>query len=934
MAGESKEPATPAAPVPGSVTLYDRETNAPVVVDAEHAHDAILSGQLNYAPGTRVPVRVGGKIGTVDADELGDAVAKYGATPVTSKAFHEHELQAQYGSTPQAALAFGVNALDSATIGLSNAAIGGLGGKDARQYIRGITEANPAAATAGDVAGFVAPIAADVLSGGALTPGIAAAEAARAGEKALARGAASAAEKGLARTAAETAILGPTRAVSAVGDVAEGAARALVGKNAESAAGRLAQNIIAGGARGVAEGGIYGVGAEVGHQYLQDNPDLTGEALGTAWVHGALLGGAFGGAIHGVSGMLSRRAPKALAGIEESGLKAAEGGPYRAASAASAAEQVERAAMPGAARESTVADKAADVIISQVDDPKKRAVLEQAWKSGFTHHEDLLDDATRTIAKSLDETLEAGRKVDMASFGESKSNQMAKLVPAENAKAAQAAALYVNKEARDVVDFLNSLASKGDQAGSLKRVENWLDDFSKVPTSQWKDPAALFDKLDDFKRRIGKEAAFGRLPFGKTEAASQFEKLYGKLQSALEDEATWGPAAIAQKEINAATTDMLGTSEFFNGQYTTRFDHEAGVPIFRAKPAAIDGFVKSLTKPANDLNVEAFAEKIARRQNFLDAVERNYSFPADVKRAIAAERKALERMGETIAKTSNEVAQVNQLKRIMEDERGHGIGGIVGVALDAVSKPGHTLARLAELEATKNRALAKLDKGVAAVKTAMSGRKKPGLTPKLSDEAPDTYEKRRAVVLAAAGKPDDAHAHISSASAPISPSAPATAQAFQRAGLRTIQYLMTVLPKPQPRPGSLTPQVDMEAWQPSDQQKAQFNRRFDAATNPDHVLHLVAAGTVTKDHVDALKATRPAMYDAAAKKLQADLSARTKPVPFEMQAPIKTFLGLPQMDPQIQRLMQANYQSAPPKSKALNRPIKMSDTTSLNANKE
>ncbi len=900
------DPVKPVAPPAGSVTLYDKETSAPVVVDAADAPAHILSGRLNYAPGTRVPVSINGKVGTVDADELGDAVAK-GAKPTTATAFHAAEQQQKYGGTGGAAAALGINALDSATLGASNALIGGVGGKGAREYMRGVTEENPSAATAGDVLGFVAPVVADVVSGGALTPGIAAAEGARL------------AERGLVRGAAEAALLGPTRVMSRAGALAESAARAVVGRNAEGAAARVAQNIIAGGARGVVEGGIAGFGQEVGKQYLQDDPDLSGEALGSAWVHGALVGGALGGVLHGVGGMLTKKAPKGLA---------------------SAVDRVEMGAEEGsvskaAAKESTFADAAAKQIISQVDDPEKAKLLEDAWKhKSFEGHDNMLVEASRKVRGSLDEAVTAANVVDRASFGESKSNQIRKLVPAENAKLAQKAAMETWAQADDVVKKLEEQTMKGGAEGSVKRLRKWLDDFGDMSDSaEWKDPAALFDKIDDFKRRIGKEAGFGRGVHGREEATNAFNALYEQVRTGLENESTWGAAAVAQKDINLATANMIDTNGKFLQRFTTQYGSEAltGAPKYIADSAKVDGFIKGLTSVAKDTDVRMTGDYIAKRSRFLDAVTKNYDLPAEALKAVAAERASLKAMSETIASTSNEVSRVNQLKSIMAEERGHSIHGIIGMALDAVTKPGISLARLAELEALKGRTLAKVDKGFASIKSALSG-SKPGLAPSL--ETHETFEKRRASLLHVASKPDEVQAHLTGTASPMASHAPATAQAFQRASMRTVQYLMTALPKPAPRAGSLTPQVDMEAWQPSDQQKNQFNRQYDMATHPEHALALVANGTITPQHVEALKATRPAMYEAQAKKLDALLRQQTKPVPFHMQAPLKTFLGLPQMDPETQKLMQANYATKGPQAPGLNKPMKMADTTTLNATKE
>lgn len=901
----------PAAP-PGTVTLYEKDTLAPVVVDAAEAPARLLSGNYGYAPGTRVPVKQGGKIGTVDASDLENAVQNFGAKPVTSAQFHEHEQQKKYGSTAQAAAAFGVNALDSASLGLSNAAIGAIGGQGAREYVRGITEANPTAATAGDIAGFIAPVAADILSAGTLTPEIAAAEAARLGER------------GLARAAVETALLGPTRLLSKAGGLAEAGARALVGKEAEGAAWRVAQNIVAGGARGVVEGGIAGVGSEAGKQFLQDDPDLSGETMGSAFIHGALIGGALGGTIGGITGLLTKKAALALAGGVEKAELAADEGVVKAA---------DHGKTP---TESTVADQAAKTIISQVDDPEKAKLLADAWKhKSFEGHDNLLADASRKVTGTLDEAIESGRVVDMNSFGEAKSNHMAKLVPAENIKPAQTALMQVWADAKKTIDGLEELPLLSGEKAGIKRLRMWLDDFGDLSDkSKWTDPAELFDKIDDFKRRIGKEAGFGRNAFGREESTRQFNDLYERTRLALEDESTWGAAAVAQREVNLATSQMIDTNGKFLQRFTSQYGSEAktGAPKYIADSAKVNGFINGLTSAANDTNAKMAADYVAKRSQFLDAVTKNYDLPADALKAVTKERASLKAMAETIAKTSDEVSKANKLKSLMADERGHSLHGIIGLALDSVTKPGISLARLAELEAMKNRVLTKIDDGFASVKQALRGsgeRKKTGLPP----HDRDTYEKRRNAVLHVASQADAVQAHLNGTAAPIAPHAPAAAQAFQSASVRTLQYLMSVLPKPPPpRADSLTPQIDMEAWQPTDQQKSQFNRQFDMATHPEHALKLVANGTITPQHVEALQATNPRMYAIQAQKLDNELKSLSKPVPYPMQAPIKLFLGLPQLDPETQRLLSSARPNPKPGGPP-HRPLKMADNVSLNASK-
>lgn len=133
-------------------------------------------------------------------------------------------------------------------------------------------------------------------------------EEARAAGAAAERAAAEATGKGLIRQTVETSLFGPTRVVNGAGQAIENAVRSIVGRDAETALGRIAQDAVVKGARGATEGGIYAVGNEAGHQFLQDDPDLSGERLASAWFNGALLGGGFGVA----TGALGRGAKEAI----------------------------------------------------------------------------------------------------------------------------------------------------------------------------------------------------------------------------------------------------------------------------------------------------------------------------------------------------------------------------------------------------------------------------------------------------------------------------------------------------------------------------------------------------------------------------------------------------------------------------------------------
>jgi hypothetical protein len=152
------------APVLEPVTLFDKD-NKPVQVAPHEAPGKILSGEYGYSPGTQIPISVNGQIGTVPAENL-KMLTGTSAKTVTGHEFAQAKLQRDYGGTVDQALTFGANALDSATLGASNF----VAPKGVKEWMAKANEANPNAATAGQVAGIIAPIAADVLTGGAATP--------------------------------------------------------------------------------------------------------------------------------------------------------------------------------------------------------------------------------------------------------------------------------------------------------------------------------------------------------------------------------------------------------------------------------------------------------------------------------------------------------------------------------------------------------------------------------------------------------------------------------------------------------------------------------------------------------------------------------------------------------------------------------------------
>lgn len=255
---------------------YD-ESGAPIAPEAYG--QAVAEGKAFFQKGAKVYARdQRGTLVTLDAAEAGHPGYQV-LTPAELEAAHA---QKQYGEgLGNVAKATAAGAARGLTLGASDAVLAGVGGEDTRKALKGLREANPVASTVGEVGGALAPL---VLSGGGSGAAEGAGLAARAGE---------------AGSAAVRTLGAGHRAIAGVGSLVErGAARGLeaLGATGETALGRIGAAGVKMAARGAAEGALYG-GAQAASDSVLNGDDITAEKIVAGMGHGALFGGALGGAL-------------------------------------------------------------------------------------------------------------------------------------------------------------------------------------------------------------------------------------------------------------------------------------------------------------------------------------------------------------------------------------------------------------------------------------------------------------------------------------------------------------------------------------------------------------------------------------------------------------------------------------------------------------
>lgn len=115
--------------------------------------------------------------------------------------------------------------------------------------------------------------------------------------------------------------------------------------------------------------------------------------------------------------------------------------------------------------------------------------------------------------------------------------------------------------------------------------------------------------------------------------------------------------------------------------------------------------------------------------------------------------------------------------------------------------------------------------------------------------------------------------------------APDTATALGAASTRAVTYLASVMPVPKDDGlGGTLP--------PSRAEIAAFNRRYEAVANPDAILKQAAAGTLTPEAVEAVKAVYPRRFELMRQEIEAKLLQHGPP-PYQTQLMLSMLLGQP-----------------------------------------
>ena len=235
----------------------------------------------------------------------------------------------------------------------------------------------------------------------------------------------------------------------------------------------------------------------------------------------------------------------------------------------------------------------------------------------------------------------------------------------------------------------------------------------------------LFNQLDDFKKIVG-SYAYKRRPetavgFGLDR---EMNNLYQLMRNALEDEALFGKAALAQKAVNAPFHELLKIAPDFNKKFTVKVAGERQANSNR---------IKSFIRRSDDfddgakIDKEVFEETTRRFTEFASAAKAHYTGGADkgfdrLLRNTEAINKKWADFGELLAaqKELRHLSQTNDSSMsLLAGGAAYAIGGIPGAVIAAAAndiiRPGNAIRRRMVVHNMKSMMTKRIDKSVSRV---------------------------------------------------------------------------------------------------------------------------------------------------------------------------------------------------------------------------
>jgi hypothetical protein len=670
--------------------------------------------------------------------------------------------------------------------------------------------------------------------------------------------------------AVEGAVAAGLRATGMVGEEAGVAAR-ILGQTAAKAAGSAVEGAAFGGAGAVTE-------------HALGDPNLTAERVAAHIGAGALLGGTLGGLL----GAGEIAVPEALSAAKEASNNTAQ-----ALGLPEAFQSVKKA----------VADKYATVA-SIASGSAKEDILAAIENRKLAGEPLEVGPISRSLQESFDK-LESSVGKSYKDIRPTETERLVTNVPPEVA----------HKQISDVVHMVDSTISDMEARPALfpKRYPYKLneikEDFIKQVNPE-SSPAELFDKLNDFKKRLRQDIKFDKVANAEqSEAQAALKDLSAKVKGALEDDAVWGVGGKRQAAFNDAAADYFRSvnTQSGKGEFIKEFMYKVpgrGGTQFRIDPGKVKSFLNKAETPEGLKKVEALSNYLQSSQKMLSEIEESYKNVPNASFDKKAIQDLLEKNKEVIEQQKQQ-ATLGRMAGNISDPGHSGIleGGalayaahalgvphpLIGAAvagLEAIRYPGATIQRLTKLEEAARNTTEKITKGARAL--ARGGKAASSYLRGYAAEKLDEkqYKKVEKQIQGLSTNVEESAAHFEKATESLAQHAPRITEGLQGVGAKALNFLYQKLPS-KPKVGPLAPD-----YIPSKTEMSEFAEYYKAVQHPTTILKDAVAGTLTAHGVEAVQTVYPGLFQEIKEHVLDQLTRSPGAVPYKQRMMLSLLLGM------------------------------------------
>ena len=171
-------------------------------------------------------------------------------------------------------------------------------------------------------------------------------------------------------------------------------------------------------------------------------------------------------------------------------------------------------------------------------------------------------------------------------------------------------------------------------------------------------------------------------------------------------------------------------------------------------------------------------------------------------------------------------------------------------------------------------------------------------------DAQEAYSKHLDDISAMATSPDHMLEKLNQATAALHQVAPGIAAQVSTTSVAAISFLNSKLPK-KPDTG-----IFNQEWKPSTAELSKFARYMSVINRPLSVLEDLKTGSLTQEHMEALKTVYPKLYDQMSRTLMDKLTSYKGTLPYAKRLSIQMFLQQP-LEPSTRSIPAMQQQFAP-----------------------